>query len=270
MPRERSLTPGRKALARTYRLPDDLFVAASALADLFHVGMLTRVGEDAVAEQLIELGYLPATKKAAAMPTSATATTDAAVRAALDDIRELLEAMHGRLRSTSTSRFGLRQSTRKQLLAAFARWPHVPAFKAPRPEHHAHEQHPIKLFIHPRTQVALDEWVVALHTQMPGASLSKAVHIALRAKCERVGLDPLEQWRTKAVFTTPAFTRLPHPDATYDTRSLEERAIAITMAMGILGEATVRLGLGTQVLPREVLDSVERVTGALETTELEE
>jgi hypothetical protein len=136
--------------------------------------------------------------------------------------------------------------------------------------HHAHEQHPIKLFIHPRTQVALDEWVAALHTQIPGASLSKAVHIALRAKCEHVGLDPIEQWRTKAVFPTPAFTRLPHPDATYDTRSLEERAIAITMAMGILGEATVRLGLGTQVLPREMLDSVERVTGALETTELEE
>jgi hypothetical protein len=270
MPTERSITPGRKALAKTYRLPEDLYLAAASLSDLFHAGTLTRVAEDAVSEQLIELGYLTATKKAAVFPQRDAITTDAAVLSSLEDIRELLEAMHGRLRSTSTSRFVLRQSTLKALKAALSRWPNVPEWKPQRPRKGEHEHHPIKLHIHPRTQIALDEWVETLKTQYPDASLSKAIHIAIRAKCERVGLDPLQLWRERGAFTTPVFTRFPHPDATWDTRSLEERAVAITMALEVLGAAVVEHKLSIQTLPSVVQDSVDRLMGALSTTTLEE
>ena len=98
MATERSITPGRKAAPKNYRLPEELFGAVSALSDLFHAGTIIRVGEDAVSEQLIELGFLPATKKAAAMPTAETVTTKEAVATSLEDVRELLESMHARER----------------------------------------------------------------------------------------------------------------------------------------------------------------------------
>ena len=270
MATERSITPGRKAAPKNYRLPEELFVAVSAMSDLFHAGTIIRVGEDAVAEQLIELGFLPSTKKAAVMPTAETVTTKEAVAASLEDIRELLESMHSRLKSTMRARFILRASTNKQLATAFARWPNVADIVIPRPVKESHELLPLKLFVHPRTQIALDEYVEALRGQYPDASLSMAIHLSIRRKCTLVGLDPLELWRTGKPFLRPTFTRLPHPDVTYETRSFEERAIAIHMALKVLGDATVAHGLDALVLPTPLQDTIERFFGAVALTTLEE
>jgi hypothetical protein len=271
MAQERSLTPGRRPVPKTYRVPEDIYAATTALADMFHGGVFSRVGEDAVCEYLTELGLLPASSKAGIMPRPETVTTEEASRASLEDIRELLEAMHGRIRSSTTAHFVLRSTTNKQLRAAFAKWPNVPEFVYPRIKRYEYDSTtPTKLFVHQRTQIALNELSEHLKLQIPNISLAKCIHISIRHKCKAVGVDPLELWRDRKPFTRPAFTRLPHPDTTYDTRSLEERAMAVTLALKVLADATLAHGFDLAVLPPGVSSAAERLFAALETTPLEE
>jgi hypothetical protein len=271
MAHERSLTPGRRPVPKTYRLPEDLHIATAALADMFHGGVFSRVGEDAVCEHMTHLALLPRSKPAADMPVPETMTTEDAVRASLDDIRELVEAMNGRLRSSTTAHYVLRKATNKQLRAAVAAWPNVADFVYPRVKRYEYDSTtPTKLFIHQRTLVALNTWGETMKQNVPGSSIAKCIHLAIRYKCDNVGLNTIEMWRDGKRFTHPTFKRLPHPDTTYDTRSLEERAMAITMALKVLADATLAHGFETKTLPANVASAFERFFAALDTTNTEE
>lgn len=249
-----SVSPIKRALTKSYRVDPDLRPAVLAMADLLHASVASRVVEDAVVESLLELGYLPSGTKRGLMPTVADTTTPAKAAGAQDSLCDLFDALSGRLQSSSASAsFFARAVTLSSLENAVETFPQQPPFFWPARKgvDAAELDLPQKMWMHPRTELALRAWVDELMKRSTKASASSAIQQAIRLKIENLGMDPTEFIADpKKVWKRPVWKKLPHPDATFETRSLEERLLALLQALENLAAAGVAHGYRAVLSPR--------------------
>lgn len=188
-----SISPLKRPLAQTYRVDPDLRPAIVATADLLHASVASRVAEDAVVEALLDLGYLPSGTQRGLMPTVEAITTKEKAEAAQAALCDLFDALSGRIQgSTAPNQFYGRAVSLAALENAIEQYPRQPPFFWPARKGHdqANLETPQKLFIHPRTRVALDAWTTELAKRSTKASVAGSIHHALSLKLENLGIDP--------------------------------------------------------------------------------
>ena len=236
---ERSSTPGRRSAPKSYHFDADVFPAVIAVTDLLHSGDLRRFAEDAMVEAIYDLELLNV-PRAPLMPRAEALTTPAAVAGALLDVESLMTAMAGRLASQRRVAFSLRDVTFHHAIRALETFPRQKKYAWPARERHeaSDASQQVRFPLHPRLEMAMEQWIARLATESARAGNALALQRAVRMKLQNLGVNPVDHFKDHELrFQKPQFVRLPHPEASYETRAMEERFLAVIQALEILAGA---------------------------------
>ncbi|MDP2345745.1 MAG: hypothetical protein Q8O67_32680 [Deltaproteobacteria bacterium] len=266
---ERSSTPSKRLAPRNYRFEADVFPAVLAVAELLHAGDRVRFAEDALVEAVYDLGLLNVAK-APLMPRATTLTSPLEVSNAIADVEALMNAMGGRLAARLGATFLLRAATFHHAVRVLETFPKQKKFAWPaaplRREVEREDPRGVKAALHPRLEMAVDQWVndLAKETARPGRTF--ALQRAVRMKLTNLGVDPLEHFqKPKLVFRQPQFVRMPHPQASFETRAMEERFLAIIQALETIAAAAPEV-----VVPPSFKSTADRLIQVAEAVGREE
>lgn len=255
-----TITPSTKSVPRVVHFEADTFPAVLAVSDLLFAGNRIAFAESALIDALYDIGVLNA-PRAPLLPHAETLKTAAEQDAAFADVITLMTAMANRLATQTRSPFFLREATLAYAKRAFAypaakpfAWPVPPA----RREIDAVKPLQLKVSLHPRLEMALDQWQSELKEESARGGRAHALQRAVRMKLSNLGVNPVDFFKDpKLTFRRPRFVRYPHADATFENRALEERFLAILQALETLHGAGARVPGGFGAAANRLLQLAE-------------
>lgn len=247
--RTSTITPSKRSVAKSYRFDADVFPAVLAVAELLHAGDRARFAEDALVEALYDVGVLNV-PQAPLMPRAELLKTPDDAQKALADVEALMTAMANRLATQRRSPFLLRSATlahAKRALEAFPKqkkfsWPAAPK----RRDIEQEDPHQVKVALHPRLEMAVEQWMAELAEESARAGRAFALQRAVRMKLANLGVNHVDYFKNpKLDFRQPRFVRFPHPEASFETRAMEERFLAVLQALDTIAAAAPEIESST-------------------------
>jgi hypothetical protein len=267
--RSSTITPSKRTGPKNYRFEADVFPAVLAVAELLHAGDRGRFAEDALVEALYDVGVLKVAQ-APLMPRVEQLKTSNDVAKAVADVESLITAMAGRMASQRRAPFLLRNATFNHAVRALFAFPAQTKFTWPaaprRREVDKDDQLHVKITLHPRLDMAVEQWMSELAEESARAGRAFALQRAVRMKLTNLGVNHVDYFKNpKLQFRQPHFTRLLHSEATFETRAMEERFLAVIQALEIISLAAPNV-----VVPASFKSSAERLAQVAEAAAREE